>query len=94
MRTDGRPATDLGFAHGRGGVNRRLFAEQLRLARFFWRFGKGIDEGHGGMMCPLVSETKLGQAGEGGELGEMAVAAQLGGREVKVEALEGELAVD
>jgi hypothetical protein len=46
------------------------------------------------MMCPLVSEPKLRQAGEGGELGEMAVAAQLGGREVKVQVLEGELAVD
>ena len=56
--------------------------------------GKGIDEGHGGMMCPLGSKTKLGQTGEGGELGEMAVAAQLGGREVKVQVLEGELAVD
>ena len=94
MRTDGRPATDLGFAHGRGRMDRGLFAEQLRLARLFWRIGKGIDEGHGGMMCPLVSEPKLRQAGEGGELGEMAVAAQLGGREVKVQVLEGELAVD
>jgi len=45
-------------------------------------------------MCPLVSESKLGQAGEGGELGEMAVAAQLGGREVKVQVLEGEPEID